>query len=202
MVFSFPGDVNDEDNYIDHCPAPMPMQVTVTGIVGQTCAPPLPTNVALRSMEIKTYVWDPVQKSLSFTVLALFPTTPRWEKTPLPRRGALVSIMGEIVGKKEDGDQVVVLIQSLNFISVRGTEIETEMSAEGKSSPNKPRTSGWMSWGSARGATAGKKRANDVANAEEDAEEDSSKRWRKGSLMSGSDADSCTIRQPSLDLGM
>jgi hypothetical protein len=197
MVLSFPGDV-DADDYIERCPAPMPVQVTLTGIVGQTSTPPHVTTVALRSMEVKTYVWDPVSRSVSFTALALFPNTPRWQNTPLPRRGALVSIMGEIVGKKEDGDQVVVLIQSFNFISVRGTEIATEMSDEGKSSPNTPPTSRWMSWqsksttaGSPRGAIAGNKRANDVANAEEDAEEDShgiispSKRRRRGSLVSG-----------------
>jgi hypothetical protein len=63
----------------------MPIQANLIGIVGQTVNPNLVINVALRSIEIKTYVWDAVEKSISFTVATLFPNTPRWQNTPMPR---------------------------------------------------------------------------------------------------------------------
>ena len=121
MIFSYPGDT-DADDYIERCPVPMPIQITLTGIVSRTATPSNPTSTALRSMEVKTSVWDPVQSSLSFTVSALFPITARWQNIKLPQRGALVHIMGEIVGKREGSDQVVVLIQGFDYISTRGTE--------------------------------------------------------------------------------
>jgi hypothetical protein len=158
----------------------MHVQATVTGIVGQTNTPPALTTVSLRSLEVKTHAWDPVHKSLPFTVLALFPNTARWQNTPLPRRGALVCITGEIVGKREDADQMALLIQCFNFVSVRGTEAATEasMTTEGQSSPQTvtPRASRWANWqsrpttvGSAQ-TTAGKKRAIDAADSDEDSQ--------------------------------
>ena len=95
----------------------MPIQITLTGIVNRTAAPSNPTSTALQSMEVKMFVWDLVQSSLSFTVSALFPTTVRWQNIKLPQRGALVHIMGEIIGKREGSGQVVVLIQGFDYIS-------------------------------------------------------------------------------------
>jgi hypothetical protein len=156
----------------------MPVQIALTGIVGKTTTPSHLTELALRPMEVKTYVWDPEQKSISFTVLALFPATARWQRMPLPRRGALISIVGEVIGKSEDDDQIAVFLQSLDFISVRGTETATEasMNDKGQSSPQTPRGSRWGSWQftsptvRSSQATTGKKRAIDVVNSEEDSQ--------------------------------
>src|SRR5438045_836603 len=105
----------------------MQIHTSITGIISQTnCL----TNVPLRSVEVKTYVWDAVQKTVSFTVTCLFPNTPRWQNTPLPRRGALVNVVGEIVGRTERSNQIVITIQAFNFIDVRGTEMATSGSME------------------------------------------------------------------------
>ena len=155
----------------------MPIQASLTGIIGQTVNPNLVTNIALRSIEIKTYVWDAVEKSISFTVAALFPNTARWQNTPMPRRGALVSVTGDIIGQKENGNQIVMLIQAFSFIDVRGTEVATQGSIEAskESAPSTPRKTRWMTWQSKSDSTnnsplktsPGKKRAREVVDLEE-----------------------------------
>ena len=37
-----------------------------------------------------------------------------------------MSMMGEIIGKKEGGDMIAVLIQSFDYIFVQGPEMTTE----------------------------------------------------------------------------
>ena len=122
-------------------------------------------------------MYDPVKKSLPFTVLALFPNTPRWERT-LPRRGQLVSMMGEIVGKKEGGDMIAVLIQSFDYIFAPAPEMATEAGvSDGQSSPQTPQKSRWDDWHSkaARGrsskATPGRKRVSDAVDSDEDSQQ-------------------------------
>ena len=82
-MFSYPGNI-DSNNYIKGYPAPMPIQANLIGIISQTINPNLITNIALQSIEIKTYIWDAVKKSILFTVTTLFPNTPRWQNTPIP----------------------------------------------------------------------------------------------------------------------
>ena len=172
---SYPGDV-DSNDYLEHCPAPAPVQANLMGIVGQTITPSHITDVALRSFEVKTHVWDPTVRVVSFTLNCLFPNTPRWQNTPMPRRGGLVHVTGEIVGRREDTDQVVVLIQAIHFISTQGTEAATP---EGSPS-NTPHKSKWMAWQSRGNAnsgasgspstTTGKKRAGSVIDLDGDLE--------------------------------
>jgi hypothetical protein len=87
--------------------------------------------------------------------------------------------VGGVVGKREDGDQIVVLIQTFDFISVRGTKMTTQasMDDEVQSSSITPRRDRWMNWGS-RSTTIGspqtalgKKRAHDAADLEEDTQD-------------------------------
>jgi hypothetical protein len=68
-------------------------------------------------MELNACVWDTEQKSVSFTIQAVFPTTPRWQNFKVPRRGALVNIMGDIVGWRVDGNSIVVGAQSSQQVS-------------------------------------------------------------------------------------
>jgi len=75
-MFSYPGNI-DSDNYIKGYLAPIPIQANLISIVSQTINPNLITNIALQSIEIKTYIWDAVEKSISFTIAILFPNTPR-----------------------------------------------------------------------------------------------------------------------------
>ena len=166
----------------------MPIQITLTGIVNRTAALSNPTSTALQSMEVKTFVWDLVQSSLSFTVSALFPTTARWQNIKLPQRGALVHIMGEIIGKREGSGQVVVLIQGFDYISTRGTEGATQVSMgeEEQSPPQTPAKSRWAKWQSRSTAAesskaAEKKCALDVGDDEEDLASPSKHRRRTSS---------------------
>jgi hypothetical protein len=158
----------------------MPIQASLIGIAGQFVNPNSVTHVALRSIEIKTYVWDAVEKSISFTIAALFPDTPRWQNTPIPRRGALVSVTGEIIGQRESGNQIVILIQTFSFIDVRGTEVATQGSIEAskESTPSTPHKTRWMTWQSKSNSTnnsplktpPGKKRPREVVDLEENSQ--------------------------------
>ncbi|KAN0070566.1 hypothetical protein V8E54_011435 [Elaphomyces granulatus] len=136
-----PGNVDSED-YISNCFPPMPLQGVFTGTVGKTHDPSPATSTECRSMEINTCVWDADVKSVSFSVLALFPTIPRWETTRLPRRGSLVTVMGDIVGtSSNDRSQAVVVIRSFSYIFVaRGLE-----KSNNKPMDEKP-ASRWKGW--------------------------------------------------------
>jgi hypothetical protein len=85
------------------------------------------------------------------------------------------ALWGKLSGKREDGDQIVVLIQTFDFISVRGTKMTTQASTddEVQSSPITPRKDRWMNWRSrsttigSPQTTPGKKRAHDAADLED-----------------------------------
>ena len=95
----------------------------------------------------------------------------------MPRRGALVSVTGDIIGQRENGNQIVMLIQAFSFIDVRGTEVATQRSIEASkdSAPSTPRKTRWMTWQSNSNSTnnsplkasPGKKRAREVVDLEE-----------------------------------
>jgi hypothetical protein len=107
----------DADNYIEHGLPPMPLQVALTRLVGRTYSPSNLTNTDCRTIEVNACVWDAEQKSVSFTVTDILPTSPRWQNFQLPRRGALVTVIGDIVGRKVDSDQIVVLVNDFSYIS-------------------------------------------------------------------------------------
>jgi hypothetical protein len=176
MIFSYPGDV-DAPDYLKLCPDPMPVQISLTGTTGQPTIPNNITEFCLRSVEVKTFVYDPVKKSLPFTVSVFFPNTARWENTR-PPRGRLVSIVGEIVGKKEDGGQIAVLVQSFDYIFAQSPEMATEagVNHDPQSSPQTPQKSRWKNWHSRSAATRnspttpGKKRAADAVDSDGDSQ--------------------------------
>jgi hypothetical protein len=152
----------------------MPLQVALTGLVGRTYSPPNPTNTDCRTIEVNACVWDAEQKSVSFTVTAILPTSPRWQNFQLPRRGALVTVMGDIVGRKVDSDQIVVLVNDFSYISVRGSEKSTnESMTQDLPSPQTPRNSTrWKGWQSTPQTASGKRSRATIAD------EDG---WREGS---------------------
>ena len=151
------------------------MQASLTGIVGQASS--ATNNIPLRSIEVKTYVWDAIRKSIAFTVTCLFPNTPRWQNTSTPRRGALIHVTGEIIGQREGSNQIAMMIQAFSYIDVRGTEMATNASMERslQSSPGAPRRTRWMAWqsrsdganNSASITSAGKKRAHEAVDLDE-----------------------------------
>jgi len=103
----------------------MPLQAVFTG----THSPSPVTSTACRTMEVESCVWDADVKSVSFSVLAVFPTIPRWESTRLPRRSSLVTVMGDIVGTaSNNSSQAVVVIRSFSYIFVRSSEKSTNKS--------------------------------------------------------------------------
>jgi hypothetical protein len=128
----------------------------VTGTVGRTHSPLNPTDSDCKTVEINACVWDPDQKSVSFTMLAVFPTSARWQHFNLPRRGSLVTVMGDVVGSRFDDNQVVVLVRSFSYVSVRGTEKSTSESVGDLSTSSTPSSSRWKDWGTPR--TPGKRR--------------------------------------------
>ena len=130
----------------DYCFPPMPLQAVFTGTVGKTHDPSPATSTACRSMEINTCVWDANMKSVSFSVLALFPTIPRWETTRLPRQGSLVTVMGDIVGaSSNDRSQAVVVIRSFSYIHVaRGLEKSNNKSMDDQPVRQESRWKGWQ----------------------------------------------------------
>lgn len=134
-VYSFPGNVDDED-YVLNCPAPRPMQVMVVGIVGRTIQPKFEKEDWLRMFELKLSVYkSKEEKSAPLTLMCMFPSTRRWRSTRLPSRGSLVSVAGEISGIHDETKSVAVLIQSFDYINARGTEMATQSSQMSSPTP-------------------------------------------------------------------
>jgi len=148
----------------------MPLEVALTGLVGRTYSPSNLTNTDCRTIEVNACVWDAEQKSVS--------TSPRWQNFQLPRRGALVTVMGDIVRRKVDSDQIVVLVNDFSYISVRGSEKSTnESMTQDLSSPRTPRNSTrWKGWQNTPQTASGKRSRTTIG--------DDDSGWREGSSLS------------------
>ena len=148
QIFSFPGDV-DSPTYPELCPNPIPVQVTVMGLVGGNHQPHQPSTTLLRSFELKASVWDAMQHSVAFTLICLFPHSRCWENTQIPARGALVCVTGEVVGEDERTGHLAVLVQSFDYISTWDTEPATQSSSGetgGGEGPSTPKRARWEAW--------------------------------------------------------
>ncbi|KAI9842380.1 MAG: hypothetical protein M1837_007300 [Sclerophora amabilis] len=131
----FPGDVS-ADSYEDHCPLPSHAQISVTGIVDRTqTLPQGESDMAWPSYELNLHVYDGGKQSLPLTLWILIPPTRRWAKTPLPRQNALVNVVGQIIGVKEDCSHLAVEQQAFDYINTRGTESATDASSNQQQSP-------------------------------------------------------------------
>ena len=109
-----------------------------------------------RNFELRTTVYDrsvcQPAHSTSLTIHCYYPTQGRFTSTPIPDRGALIGVCGEIVGRHEQTSNLCLLLQELTFLSSRGTRPQQSTSPE-KPDSTTPNTSPsrkrkWSQWGS------------------------------------------------------
>jgi hypothetical protein len=160
LLYSFPGDVDNED-YILTCPPPRPMQVAITGKAGRSISPHDESEEVLRMFELKLFVYKSVEeKSVPLTLMCMFPFTRRWKLTRPPTRNAIISVVGEIVGIHTESKSLAVLIQSFDYISMHGVEsLDTQSSL--MSSPNAltPKRNKWSAYSDRSSQQRGNKAA-------------------------------------------
>lgn len=118
-MYRYPGDP-ESDDYLSHCPDPQLASLNVIGIVGKSREPKDTSGNNLRSFELKTSVYEGKENSSEYSILCLYPYTPRFKNTPCPNRHALVSVFGQIIGLNETSTSLVLLIDDIVFLSTKG----------------------------------------------------------------------------------
>jgi len=107
------------------------LQVTVVGVTEKPIEPVFEADTKLKGFHLQSYVYKSAEeKSVSLKLVCLFPNTKRWANVALPKRGALVSVTGEVIGVHYETKCFAVLIQNFNFINPAGTEAATRSSQQ------------------------------------------------------------------------
>ena len=111
------------------------------------------------NFELRTIVYDcPVGQSAhptSFSVHCYYPKQGHFASTPIPDRGALIGVGGEIIGQHQYTNNLCLLLQELIFLSTRGnrpqqsikseTTSNTTISEASNTPPSRKRK--WSQWG-------------------------------------------------------
>ena len=146
----------------------MPSVLQIIGLCSRANPePPVPvdtsnlntTSTFYRNFELRTTVYDrPVGQSAhptSFSVHCYYPKQGRFASTPVPDRGTLIGVCGEIIGQHQHTNNLCLLLQELIFLSTRGNRPQQSIKSENTSSttiseasntlPSRKRK--WSQWG-------------------------------------------------------